>query len=439
MKSIFIFRRDFRLRDNTSLNLALSKSEEVIPIFIFDPKQVVDNEYRSDNAIQFMVHSLIELHRDLERLGSGLKIYFGDTLDVLESIILSNSVEGIFFNRDYTPFSKERDTKIMNMAKSMGINCYSKEDYTLNSVESVKTSKGYYKVFTPYYNAVKDIGIPKSSTNDEMFFKFSKKDAKSKYEIDFDYTKNFYSFNENIAVKGGRKEALAIFKENFDRYSYTRDIPFLDTTKLSAHIKFGTVSIREAAFNFRENESLLRQIYWRDFWSYITYYEPNVIDRAIDSKFRSIKWSNRHFDDWKEGKTGIPIIDAGMKELNTTGWMHNRVRMLTASFLVKNLLVDWRLGAKYFAQKLVDYCPMQNQNNWQSILGSGIGAQPWFRVMNPLVQQEKFDPDCRYIKRWIPELRNLDPQSIHNGVDYISPIIDLKSSREQFISMIKQI
>lgn len=395
-----------------------------------------------------MVTSLKELDRNLSGLGSKLNLFYGDNIDVIKDVVKQNSVDAIFYNIDYTPFSKKRDAEIEALASSLGIKVFSLEDALINKVNSIENNKSFYKVFTPYYNSIKDKEVDKPHTEEAELKKFrnSKKDILSKYIMSFNKTDNFYEYNENISSQGGREEALETLKKDFSKYGERRNLPYISTTKLSAHLKFGTVSVREAVYAYRSVPELVRQIYWRDFWAGITYFNENILKNSFYPKYDSMVWDkNPLFDLWKEGKTGVPIVDAGMRELNTTGFMHNRLRMLTASFLIKNLHVDWRLGAKYFAQKLIDYCPMQNQNNWQSVAGVGASALAWFRVMNPFLQQKKYDPSCRYIKKWIPELKAVNIDRIHKwdisqeNSGYPEPIVDLKSSSKEFINRVKDL
>ena len=436
MKNIFIFRRDLRLEDNKALNLAFMEGD-VTPIFIFDPKQVKDNEFKSDNVVQFMVTSLKELSDEISKLGGHLNVFYGDTFEVIKSL---DGVATLSINLDYTTFAKERDKGISNICKERNIKINFAEDYLINSIKGVMNKSKPYKVFTPYYKAAKLLEVEKPFTEKK---RFAKEKIVNKFSLDLANAK-FFTFNDQIAVKGGRKEALQLLDKDYRSYGDIRNFPFLSTSRLSAHLKFGTISVREALNKLR-SEELIRQIYWRDFWATITHFYPKVISSNFYEKFDNIPWKNKNFDAWKEGKTGFPIIDAGMRELNKTGWMHNRVRMLTASFLVKDLMVDWRLGAKYFAQKLVDYCPMQNQNNWQSVAGTGASALAWFRVMNPWLQQEKFDPECRYIKKWVEELKNIPTKDVHNWHAkyseynvYGHPIVDHKLQSKDFINSLKE-
>lgn len=414
-KSIFIFRRELRLEDNIALIEAL-KASDVLPIFIFTPEQVIKNEYKSDNAVQFMIESLKELDDELKSKGSKLHLFEGVPVEILKHLIKKHDIKSIYLNKDYTPYSQKRDEGIKKLCDEEKVDFKQCEDYMLNPVESILNKGNSYKVFKAYYTKAQQNKVEKPLKNEHKnYIKIN--DEK---EIKWEDSKKYYKVNKDLALKGGRKEALKILKslkEKLKNYKESRDFPLTNTTLLSSYLKFGVVSSREVYYIFKEvSEELIRQLYFRDFWAYITYFNPQVIKENYNKKFDNIKWKNDKddFEKWKSGKTGVPIIDAGMRQLNKTGLMHNRVRMLTASFLIKNLLIDWRLGAKYFAQHLMDYCPMQNQNNWQAVSGSGVSALPWFRVMNPWLQQKKFDEYADYIKMWIPELEDVPEEDIHS-------------------------
>ena len=435
MKSIFIFRRDLRLEDNTALNEALSKGE-VLPIFIFDPRQINNNEYFSNNAFQFMIESLKELDRELKQKGSKLNIYQGEPHSILNKLV--DDFDAVFVNRDYTPFSIKRDNEIKKVIEEKSKQIFSYHDYMLNPPEDGLKSDGTpYSVFTPYYNNAKNMKVKKPKTEKGNFLidKNSQDISEMKYDV-----------NKNIFRQGGRKESLKIIENisKFLNYEEDRDIPSLEgTTGLSAHNKFGTVSIREEYHHFSnysgKNHPLVRQLYWRDFFMQLAFYSPKVFGKSFNKKYDDIKWidNEKWFDAWKEGKTGFPIVDAGMRQLNKTGYMHNRVRMIVSSFLTKDLHIDWRKGEKYFAQQLVDYDPAVNNGSWQWAASTGADAQPYFRIFNPWRQQKRFDDGCRYIKKWVPELNNLTPTEIHrlefyksSNIDYPEPIVNHKEESE---------
>ena len=334
-------------------------------------------------------------------------------------------------NRDYTPFSRRRDEALAAVCKQSGIVLHTLPDCLLNEPEqAVKNDKSPYKVFTAFYNNARQfpVAMPQTLVNPRFL------------SVDTGFTIDQLGvLPTEFTSNGGRQQALAILGRlgDYTDYKNTRDFPALDTTsKLSAHLKFGTCSVREAYYALTEQlgseHPLLRQLYWRDFFTHIAYHFSQVFGRAFLEKFADLHWDNNadYFQAWCEGKTGFPIVDAGMRELNATGFMHNRVRMIVASFLVKDLHIDWRWGERYFAQNLVDYDPCVNNGNWQWAASTGCDAQPYFRIFNPWLQQLKFDPDCRYIHHWLPELQAFTPKTLHqwdkqhSACNYPEPIID---------------
>lgn len=434
-KTLFIFRRDLRIQDNTGLIEALKNHDEVLPCFIFDPRQTKGNDYFSEQCFSFMVDCLKDLDKELKDKGSRLYLFQGQAHEVVKKL----KAENVYVNRDYTPFSQKRDAEIAKVA-----NLHTCDDILLIKPEqALKEDGDPYTVFTPFWKKNSQQKVPKPQENNHKNY-FSGKVAGT---VDFPKVDSpFYT--------GGRKQALEIIKKlkDFEGYKELRNIPALDkTTHLSAHNKFGTVSIRELYFAISKalgpHSDLLRQLYWRDFFTHIAFHFPKVFGKSFHEKYDKIKWLNnkKHFTAWKEGKTGFPIVDAGMRELNETGYMHNRARMIVASFLTKDLHIDWRWGEKYFAQKLVDYDPVVNNGSWQWAASTGCDAQPYFRIFNPWLQQKKFDPDCKYIKKWIPELKDADPSDIHNlfknpslfAGDYPAPIVDHKQMSSQAKDMYK--
>lgn len=401
--NIFLFTRDLRIEDNTGLICAMKKSP-VTPVFILNPAQL-KSSYKSNNAIQFMCESLEELNNSLKKKNSRLHIFYGDPVTILKKL----KPDCIHMNVDYTPFARKRENQIKKIAKEF----YSYEDYMLTCVNEIKKPDGTnYVKFTPYYNKASKIIIRKPAT---MKYNFAKTT-----QLPNEYKKSLtelYTENKNILVRGGRNNALKILKniKNFKNYNKTRDFMSNETTHLSAYLKFNVVSIREVYYAFKKiNNNLIKQLYWRDFYMNIIYHNPHVIGNNM--KNYNIKWINDKtlIKKWKEGTTGIPIVDAGMRQMNEIGYMHNRARMIVSNILVKIFHVDWRIGEKYFAQKLVDYDPANNNGGWQWSSSTGTDSQPYFRYFNPWSQAQKYDPECLYIKKWIPELRNTDNKVIHN-------------------------
>jgi deoxyribodipyrimidine photo-lyase len=429
-KTLFIFRRDLRLQDNIGLYAALSESDTVIPCFIFDPRQVgKNNDYRSSNAIQFMIESLKDLAEQLAEKKGRLYIFYGEAEDVIKKLIKTEKIDAVFFNRDYTPFSIKRDKAIQKVCEQADIYCAQYADALLNDPEAIKTGSGNpYSVFTPFYKyCVKHFPIKAPfSLRLHNFYTKAIKSAESKELL----KKIAGNENPHLHVHGGSERGKKILNalKKFKNYEKERDLPALSlTTHLSAYLKFGCVSIRQAAEAIKEHlgphHPLLRQLYWRDFYYHVAYHSPYVYGHAYHKKYDAVHWSasKKNFQKWCDGETGFPIVDAGMRQLNETGFMHNRVRMIVASFLTKDLHINWQWGEKYFAQQLVDYDPAVNNGNWQWAASTGCDAQPYFRIFNPWTQQKNFDPQCVYIKKWIPELTEFSPKVIHNWFKDTSP------------------
>lgn len=450
--SLFVFRRDLRLEDNTGLISALRQSERVIPCFIFDPRQVDDNEYRSDNAVQFMLGSLAGLDDELKKKGSKLFIFYGQADSVIRKLL--KKVDAVFLNRDYTPFSLKRDNAIAAACRKSGVDFFKFADALLHEPEEVHKGDGDpYVVYTPFMKAAKKLDVRRPVKNKYKNY-FSGRLGEKGLSV-FSKVLKKGDYNEDIFRSGGRKEARRILKDigRFDNYEDVRDFPYIDgTTGLSAHNKFGTVSIRE--FYHAVNDGLgfhsilIDELFWRDFFTHIAYHFPYVFGKPFRKKYEKLKWSDskKNFKAWCEGMTGFPIVDAGMRQLNKTGFMHNRVRMIVGSFLTKDLRIDWRRGEKYFAQRLVDYDPSVNNGNWQWVASTGCDAQPYFRIFNPWSQQEKYDKKCKYIKEWVPELEGLSPSQIHSlgsdrpeGLDYPEPIVDHSEARDKALKMFKSV
>lgn len=438
-RSLFIFRRDLRLFDNTALLNAGEQSEEVIPCFIIDPRQVgAANKYRSSHAMQFMAESLKELDATLKEHQAKLYVFEGEAHQVVEKICNEISVDALFMNADYTPFSTERDQVLERLCQKRDIHVRSYDDCLLNPPNAILTIEGKpYAVFSAYYK--KALLVVPDQPRAARSFHFYTKNITFSTPLQQALQRLVPHRNDHLYVHGGREEGLALL-DDLDRlknYAKTRDFPSLETSKLSAHHKFGTLSIREvyAAIveKLGDHHPLIRQLYWRDFFTMVAYHAPHVYGKPFYAKYASLLWSTKEetLGAWQEGKTGFPLVDAGMRQLLKTGYMHNRVRMITASFLVKDLHHHWLEGERYFAQHLVDYDPAVNNGNWQWVASTGCDASPYFRIFNPWLQQKKFDPDCAYIKQWVPELRSLPPQKIHrwyaekeSGIDYPRPIID---------------
>lgn len=459
-KGIFIFRRDLRLFDNIGLIKALKTCDHIYPIFIFTPEQITNkNEFKSNNAIQFMIESLKDLDNELKKNKSKLHLFYGDNLKVLEEITNSIKIDYIFFNRDYTPYALKRDKDIDNFCKTKNIVLVNKEDYLLHKIGSIsKNDNSIYKVFTPFKNKGLKLEVkkPKKCSFDTL----SKLEDSIYNSINSSSDYIDIPFNKNIIYQGGRNNALQQMKKlkNQNNYNHDRNMLIIPTSQLSAYIKFGNLSIREVYWKIKNlygnSNNLIDQLYWREFYFYIAFYFPKVLKgKNYNSKYDNIKWNTNenYFKKWCNGNTGYPIIDAGMNELNETGYMHNRARLITSNFLNRILGMDWRLGEKYYATKLVDYDPSVNNGNWQWIASTGVDPKPYFqRLFNPWTQGLKYDKNAEYIKKWIPQLKDIPSKDLHNWEEkymnydlkklkYFKPIVSYKEGRKLSIEMYRSI
>ncbi len=418
--SLFLFRRDLRLEDNTGLIYALESSETVIPAFVFTEEQIEKNPYRSNSCVQFMIESLQELFEQLQTKGSQLYFFSGSTEKTVSLCIQKLQIDALIVNKDYTPYSTQRDEKLSSLCKKHGVAFHALDDALLHSPEDTLKKDGTpYTIFTPYLRNAMNLKVAPARTNRRNnYYQKPIPFAESPHVL----SKISSSYGETHFLQGGRKHALKILKSlgSMQAYDQTRDFPAENaTTHLSPYLKFTVCSPREVYAAITKqlgpHHSLIRSLYWRDFFTSLTYFFPHVMSGAFHKKYNKIRWSynKSHFQRWCERRTGFPIVDAGMRELIHTGFMHNRVRMITASFLVKDLHIDWRWGEKFFSQHLIDYDPAVNNGNWQWVASTGADAQPYFRIMNPWIQQKKFDPDCLYIQRWVEELRSVPCQAIH--------------------------
>ncbi|AKB84502.1 deoxyribodipyrimidine photo-lyase [Methanococcoides methylutens] len=463
-RSLFVFRRDLRVDDNTALLAALEMSDEVIPCFIFDPRLSDPSRKNfNSNSFQFLLESLDDLRGQLEAVDGRLYLFSGLPEDVIGNLLEKGGINAVFINRDYTPFSLKRDDLIVGLCNNRGIDLLQFHDCLLTEPGTIRTKQGTpYKVFTQFFREAskRDVPIPSmfagvSEDVADRFFTGDLEAGEVDGVSDVDFLKGLLpESNEHLFTHGGRSNALSVLKflSEFSNYDHERDLPSIrGTTGLSAHNKLGTISIREFYYSvlheLGRDHTLISELYWRDFFTQLAFEFPEVFRHAFKSKFDDLDWGNdwKLFEAWCSGNTGFPIVDAGMRELNTTGYMHNRVRMIVASFLVKDLHIDWRWGERYFAGKLVDYDPCVNNGNWQWAASTGADSQPYFRIFNPWRQQKKFDSDCDYIKRWVPELRDLESSVIHklekdsdiNILNYPKPLVDHGREREIALLMFK--
>lgn len=424
--SIFWFRRDFRLKDNHGLYQALESGKKILPIFIFDEDILDLLESKSDKRVDFIVQALQTLNSFLKSKNKGIKIFKGKPLEIYKKLTVNYEIEAVYSNEDYEPYAIKRDQEIANFLASKNIAFHSFKDQVIfHKDEIVKADKKPYTVYTPYsklwlneFQKIDLQGFPSEKKLDNLL------------DIPFEELK--------IEDIGFQKTDLAFEVPEADHhiiktYEETRNFPAVKgTTQLGVHLRFGTISVRKLAKIAKENNlTFLKELIWREFFMQILYHFPKVVNHSFKSKYDAIPWENNpeFLEKWKAGKTGFPIVDAGMRELNATGFMHNRVRMITASFLIKHLLTDWRIGEAYFAEKLMDYDLSANNGNWQWCASSGCDAAPYFRIFNPDEQQKKFDPDFKYIKKWIPEF----------GTKYYpKPIVEHKKAREKVLKVYKE-
>jgi deoxyribodipyrimidine photo-lyase len=424
--NIFWFRRDLRLHDNAALYHALKEGIPVVPVFIFD-KEILDKlEDKADRRVAFIHSVLEELQQQLVSNQSSLRVYYGFPIDVFRFLVTEYNIQKVYTNHDYEPYAKERDGKIEEFLKNNQIDfCTSKDQVIFEKSEVLKEDNSPYTVFTPYSRKWKSklsIFYLSSYPTEKYFHRFLKKEPERIPPLEsMGFKKNFYSFpHKNLEEELVRK------------YNGTRDFPGLEngTSRLGVHLRFGTVSVREiAAIAKSLNETYLNELIWREFYQMILWYFPRVGQgHAFKPEFEKIEWRNneREFEMWCNGMTGYPIIDAGIRELNATGFMHNRVRMTVASFLTKHLLIDWRWGEAYFAQKLLDFELASNNGGWQWAAGSGCDAAPFFRIFNPYLQAKKFDDGLKYINKWIPEI---------NDFSYPTPIVEHEFARKRALEV----
>ncbi len=424
--AIHWFRRDLRLYDNTALYQALLSGSQVQTLFIFD-REILDKlEDKADARVGFLHQEVHRLATELQALGSSIRVEYGTPMQVWERLVEELPIEKVFTNRDYEPYAQERDKALYEFLKSKNIEFKGFKDHVIFEKNEVLKQDGTpYTVFTPYSRKWKE------KLNDEHL--------KS-----YDTVKYFNNFIQNsqgaiptLKEMGFTKTSISFPDRQLNesiiaQYHVNRDLPAIQgTTRVSLHLRFGTVSVRRVAKKGLEiNEKYLNEIIWRDFYQKMIFHFPHMVANAFKSQYDRIEWEHNevHYQAWCEGKTGYPLVDAGMRELNATGFMHNRVRMVVASFLCKHLLLDWRLGERYFAVKLLDFELASNVGGWQWASGSGNDAAPYFRVFNPQLQLEKFDKNLKYVKKWVPE---------YGTSSYVKPIVEHKFARQRALDRYK--
>ncbi|WP_291884470.1 deoxyribodipyrimidine photo-lyase [Chryseobacterium sp.] len=419
--NVFWFRRDLRLEDNAGLYHALQSGNKVLPVFIFDTEILDLLQDKSDKRVDYIHQALNSLDRELKIYNSGLKAYYGKPIDIFKQITEEFEIDTVFCNRDYEPQAIKRDKQIADFLQKNGVGFLDFKDQVIfEKNEILKSDQSPYTIFTPYSKKWKE-----------------NLQSVEEYRSD---PNNFIQLKDTLEILslediGFKKTEVSFIKPSLDRriidsYQQYRDFPALDhTTHLGIALRFGTISIRKCVkFALEHSDTWLNELIWREFFMQILFHFPDVVAHCFKKKYESINWRNNEeeFKAWCEGKTGYPIVDAGMRELNETGFMHNRVRMIVASFLTKHLLIDWRWGEAYFAQKLLDYDLSANNGNWQWAAGCGCDAVPYFRIFNPEEQTKKFDKNHVYIKKWL------------TNYDQPAPLVEHKFARERALETYKK-
>lgn len=421
--NIFWFRRDLRLEDNHGFYKALISNEKVLPIFIFDEDILSQLPNKKDRRVDFIFQALQRMNAELPE-HKKIHFFIGKPLEIYEELVQKYSISKVFCNEDYEPYAIGRDLEIQKFLEKNNIIFETYKDQVIfHKDEVLKADGNPYTVYTPYS-------------------KMWKQNFKTEFLDKFPSEKNLENIAEIPLEKEISLEDLGFEKTDIqfqepvisvpENYATLRDFPYNDaTTRLSVHLRFGTVSVRKV---LRETETFGKfwgEVIWREFFMSIMYHFPHVQNRAFKEIYGDFSWKNNEddFRKWCEGKTGYPIVDAGMRELNATGYMHNRVRMIVASFLIKHLLIDWKWGEAYFAEKLLDFDLALNNGNWQWVAGTGVDASPYYRVFNPYLQQEKFDKEYKYVKKWVPE---------YNTPSYPKPMIEHDVARKLYLEKLKK-
>ncbi len=423
---VFWFRRDLRLEDNVALYHALNSGYDVLPIFIFDTFILEDLD-RDDTRISFIYDTLLAIQEKLLAEQSSLLIKQGNPVEVFEELTASFNITAVYTNHDYEPYAKQRDAKVLDVLKKQSIQFRTFKDQVIfEKSEVVKQDGTPYKVFTPYAKKWKLLLTADTYKSYESFL------------LKANFLKATFEFPalKDIGFLKSDKEVFPfdVSQNRLSSYKETRNYPSVEgTSKLSPHLRFGTVSVRYCVREAIQiiDETFLNELIWREFFMQILWHYPESTHNNFKRKYDSIEWRNneKEFQAWCSGQTGYPIVDAGMRELNNTGYMHNRVRMIVASFLCKHLLIDWRWGEAYFASKLLDFDQAQNVGNWQWVAGTGCDAAPYFRIFNPAEQTKKFDQNWIYINTWVPEYQELT---------YVQPIVNHKEARERCLKVYKK-
>jgi len=424
--NIFWFRRDLRLDDNVGLFHALNSMEEVLPVFLFD-ESILDELPKDDARVTFIHELLSKIQEQLALQGKSLAVFHGKPVAVFKQLISEHSISTVYTNHDYEPYARKRDKEINQLLKEHGIDFKTSKDQVIFEKSDVVKDDGLpYVVYTPYSKKWKEkfktISLPNYPSENLL-------DKIALHSYPFLSLRDIGFETSSIKIT-----PFDVSDKLVDQYESTRNFPAMSgTSMIGAYLRFGAVSIRKmvAKAIASKNETFWNELIWREFFMQILWHFPHTIHKSFKEKYDAIEWNNNEteFQKWCDGKTGYPMVDAGMRELNATGHMHNRVRMVVASFLCKHLLIDWRWGETYFVQKLFDYEQASNVGNWQWAAGSGVDAAPYFRIFNPAEQIKKFDKDLKYIKKWVPEVETSA---------YSLPIVDHKEARERCLRVYKE-
>ena len=423
---MFWFRRDLRLDDNVGLYHAIKNEKKVLPIFIFD-SDILDRLPKDDPRVCFLHQRIEELNQQLAESHKKIHVYHGKPIDVFRKVLSSNSVHAVYTNRDYEPYATQRDAEVKALLSENNVTFSTFKDHVIFERDEVVKSDGTpYRVYTPYSRV--------------WLNKLDRQNHLENHRIDdFEKLTTLADHNNPTLTEIGFTTSKVTAphyntsNEIIDQYEARRNTPAVaGTSKVGVHLRFGTLSIRKAVAKALEssNQTFLKELVWREFFMQILWHFPHTENQSFKPQYDRIEWRNNpaEFKRWCEGETGYPFVDAGMRELNETGFMHNRVRMLVGSFLCKHLLIDWRLGEAYFAEKLLDYEMASNVGNWQWVAGCGVDAAPYFRIFNPTEQIKKFDKDHAYIKKWVPD---------YQSSSYPQPIVDHKIARERCLETYK--
>lgn len=419
---VFWFRRDLRLEDNTALSEALKQENPVLPIFIFDEEILSELEI-NDPRITFIYEQLLKINLQLKKHESSIQIHIGKPIDVFKKLVLKYRVKSVYANRDYEPYALQRDREVAEFLAENDSHLYLLKDQVIFETNEIMKPDGKpYTVFTPYKN--------------KWLSNFQNRVFQIEPKLFFPNFLKINSLFPTIHTIGFEISSIKVKAFDFSRieqYESERNFPYIDSTSyLSPHLRFGTISIRKVIKeNGLQNSVFLSELIWREFFMQILYHFPKVLNENFKQKYNGINWRNDEleFEKWTSGNTGYPLVDAGMRQLSATGYMHNRVRMITAGFLCKHLLIDWKWGESYFAQKLLDYELSANNGNWQWAAGTGCDAAPYFRIFNPIEQMKKFDSKAKYVQKWVPE---------YGSFKYPEPMVEHKFARERALRTYKE-